>query len=54
MGRKSAASRRAKFEQEADPDGVLSDTERRRRADLLMRAAMLRLAEKSAASRRRS
>lgn len=53
MGRKSVASRRARFEQQADPDGVLSDEERARRADLLMRAHMLRLAAASAKARRR-
>jgi len=44
---------RAKFEREADPDGVLPEAERQRRADLLMRAHMLRLASRSAAARRR-
>lgn len=44
---------RARFEREADPDGVLSEAERQRRAALLFRAHMLRLAERSAAARRR-
>lgn len=52
MGRKSVASRLARFEEEADPDGTLPEAERRRRGELLMRAHMLRLAAKSAASRR--
>lgn len=43
----------AKFEREADPDGVLPEAERQRRAALLMRAHMLRLSSKSAAARRR-
>ena len=44
---------RARFEREADPDGTLPAEERARRADLLFRAHMLRLAAKSAESRRR-
>ena len=43
----------AKFEREADPDGVLPPEERARRADLLMRAHMLRMARRSAQARRR-
>ena len=43
----------AKFEREADPDGVLPPEERTRRADLLMRAHMLRMARRSAQARRR-
>jgi len=43
----------AKFEREADPDGVLPPGERTRRADLLMRAHMLRMARRSALARRR-
>lgn len=43
----------AKFEREADPDGVLTPEERARRADLLMRAHMLRMARRSAQARRR-
>jgi hypothetical protein len=35
---------RAKWLREADPDGVLPDAERERRADALMRAHMSRLA----------
>lgn len=42
---------RAKFEREVDPDGVLSDVERSRRADRLMRAHMLRLSRSAAAAR---
>jgi hypothetical protein len=45
---------RAKFEREADPDGVLDTAERARRADALMTAHMLRLARESAKARRRS
>ena len=45
---------RAKFEREADPDGVLDAGERARRADALMTAHMLRLARESAKARRRS
>jgi hypothetical protein len=44
---------RAKFEREADPEGTLSSAERARRADGLMRAHMLRMALRSAESRRR-
>src|SRR4051812_12230786 len=44
----------AKFEREVDPDGALPIAERKRRADALMRAHMLRLARASAAARRRS
>ena len=44
---------RAKFEQQADPDHVLPPHERARRADLLMRAHMLRMARRSADARRR-
>jgi len=43
----------AKFEREADPDGILPPGERTRRADLLMRAHMLRMARRSALARRR-
>jgi hypothetical protein len=43
---------RAKFEREADPDGVLDAGERARRADALMSAHMLRLARASAKARR--
>jgi hypothetical protein len=41
------AARIAKFEAQADPDGVLSPEERRRRAGYLMKADMQRLALKS-------
>lgn len=44
----------ARFEREADPDGVLGPEERARRADLLMRAHMLRMARRSARARRRT
>jgi hypothetical protein len=44
---------RAKFELEADPDGVLPIDERARRADALQRAHMLRLSLASARARRR-
>lgn len=46
----------ARFEREAragDPDGLLSDTEISRRAELLRKAHFLRLALKSAQSRRK-
>ncbi len=42
-----------KFCREADPDGVLSETERTRRAELVQRAYYARLAKRSADSRRR-
>lgn len=42
----------ARFEREADPDGVLPPDERTRGADLLMRAHMLRMARRSAQVRR--
>jgi hypothetical protein len=45
---------RAKFERQADPEGVLDAAERSRRADALMTAHMLRLARESAKARRRS
>lgn len=44
----------AKFEREADPDGVLAPDERARRGDLLMRAHMLRMARRSARARQRT
>lgn len=44
----------ARFEREADPDGVLAPAERARRADALRRAHMARLAMKSAQARRKS
>ncbi|WP_222267190.1 hypothetical protein [Modestobacter marinus] len=43
---------RARFEREADPDGILDAAERARRADALMTAHMLRLARASAKTRR--
>jgi uncharacterized membrane protein YebE (DUF533 family) len=43
---------RAKFEREADPDGVLSPQELAQRADLLMQAHMLRMSRAAARSRR--
>ena len=44
----------AKFEREADPDGVLTPKERARRADALYRAHMTRLAMASAKARRKN
>ncbi len=41
----------ATFERQADPDGVLPDAERLRRAEHLKRAHFLRMALKSAATR---
>lgn len=43
---------RARFEREADPEGVLDAVERKRRADALFTAHMLRLARASATARR--
>ena len=43
---------RARFEREADPDGLLDDGERARRAQALMTAHMLLLARASAQARR--
>ncbi|NJD65648.1 MAG: hypothetical protein FIB00_10455 [Chloroflexi bacterium] len=43
----------ARFEREADPDGVLDPAERARRADALKRAHMARLALASVQARRR-
>jgi hypothetical protein len=51
-----APARRAlldRFEREVDPDGVLSEAERARRADHARRAYMYRLALRSARVRRR-
>jgi hypothetical protein len=45
---------RARFERQADPEGVLDAAEQARRADALMTAHMLRLARESAKARRRS
>ena len=44
---------RARFEREADPDGLLAPEERSRRADALFTAHMLRLARASAQARRK-
>src|SRR2546423_13342803 len=41
-----------RFEREVDPDGLLGDTERARRAQAALRAYMARLAFRSATSRR--
>jgi len=46
------AARQAKYLRAVDPAGELPEAERRRRAERLLRADMLRLAEKSAAVRR--
>ena len=43
----------SKFEREADPDGVLSVTERRTRAESLRRAHMLRMSRLAAQKRSR-
>jgi hypothetical protein len=43
---------RARFEREADPEGVLDVAERNRRADALFTAHMLRPARASATARR--
>lgn len=48
------AAFRHRFELQADPDGVLSADERRRRADQLMRAHMARLSLKSSRARQRT
>lgn len=44
---------RAKFENQADPDGTLSPIERARRADSLMRAHMLRMSLRAKTARRK-
>jgi hypothetical protein len=44
----------ARFEQQVDPDGVLSQDERARRADHARRAHFQRLALKSAVARRKA
>lgn len=41
----------ARFEEDVDPDGVLSPEERARRADSALRAHMLNLARRSATAR---
>lgn len=43
----------ARFERQVDPDGVMPEAERRRRAEAARRAHYLRMALKSADSRRR-
>lgn len=43
---------RAKFEQQVDPDGVLPEAERKRRAEFARREFYTRIAHKSAESRR--
>ena len=43
----------AKFLREADPEGKLPEAERQQKADRLLHIHMIRLAEKSAAARRR-
>lgn len=48
------AAHMARFEQEVDPDGKLSPSERARRAASLRKAHFQRLALKSAQSRRKS
>lgn len=48
------AALRARFEAEADPDGVLTDAERRDRAEHLMRAHMLRMSLAATRARRRA
>lgn len=47
------AAARNRFEKLVDPDGVLNDEERARRADMARRAFYADMARKSAASRRR-
>lgn len=48
------AGLRAKFAREIDPDGTLPSDELERRIDHLMRAHMLRMSHKAAASRRKA
>jgi hypothetical protein len=43
----------ARFEKEADPDGVLTPEERARKADYLRRAAMAELSLRAAQARKR-
>ena len=43
----------ARFEREVDPDGVLSELERKRRAATAKKAYMARLSFKSAQSRKK-
>jgi tellurite resistance protein len=52
----TAAARRAfldRFERQVDPDGVLSPSERKRRAEIAKKAYFTRLGQKSGAARRR-
>ena len=52
----TAAGRRgflASFERKVDPDGLLDPDDRRRRAELALKAHMIRLAQRSAEARRR-
>ncbi len=44
----------ARFERQVDPDGVLTESERARRAEHAKKEYMLRLALKSAQARRKS
>jgi hypothetical protein len=51
QAQKGQAGLLARFEREADPDGVLDPKERQRRAQNLRKLHMLRLAAKSAQAR---
>lgn len=51
---RARASFNERFEREVDPDGVLDPAERAKRAENARKAYYLRLAAKSAASRRRA
>lgn len=53
LSRQGSAALYARFEREVDPDGTLTVTERRSRADAARRAHMTRLALASAKSRSR-
>lgn len=44
----------ARFEREVDPDGILPEAERKRRADYALKAHMTRLALRSAQARRKA
>lgn len=50
---RARAGLRARFLREADPDGELPDTERERRAALIMRAHYAKMSLASAKARRR-
>lgn len=52
VARRARRGLRAKFEREVDPEGVLSEAERRRRADLAFRRHMAGLALRSSRARR--